>query len=794
MIGNLHFRWWKSTAVLWLSMAASMPLAAQEEWASIHGVVTEAGSGRALSYVQVYLKSGRRGSVTAQDGRYRIEKLKPGTYEVIFHLQGYAGISKKIEATAAGTELNVAMMPTLIELEEVLVSVNRSVDKAQEIGQAISVVTENEIKEKNISQAPEVLKEEPGVFVQKTNQGGGSPIIRGLKANKLLLLVDGIRLNNSTYRGGNFQYLNSVDTEIIQRMEVARGPISVLYGSDALGGSVNVITKVPQLNEQPAWRWQGDALGSVSTADRTAITQTSLGAANDRFGVLFSGSYKSYGDVTRGSSGGKTLMNRLENDSRVTRILNKKQFPLGYHTWDFTATSLLKVSDQQELRASYQANRQLSVPRYDSYEAGQDSIRDTDPQKRDLIFVHYRLSNGFSFFNVMNLTLSLHRQFEKRIRQRFGNVREERDQYETVTYGAQAQFNRIFGVTHSVVYGAELYFDQVDTRSSNLNTSTGVVSPRTTIFPDGSSFLNFGVYVHDDIAVSEKWKLSPGVRFSAFRLRAPFGSETGFGTLTQSPTAFTASVSSMYKLYDGVNFVTNIAQGFRAANMDDAVKLGAAKGDIFDVPNPDVRPEKSLSFDAGFKVASVRFRANVIGFYNRITDLLIREKATFNGLPYYVDGADTLSVYHRANAGRAYTVGFETDVHWVVAERTELYSNLAYTYGQDVSAGEPMTGIPPLNGVIGIRGKVQTLHLELFSRFAFEQKRLSTEDREEDLRIPEGGTPGWMTLNTRVGWSVNDRVKINVAAMNMLDQNYREHVSGYNAPGRNFVLSVQLNY
>lgn len=768
--------------------------------ATILGQVTDKNHNTPLPHVQVFIETINRGDVTNLEGRFRIDRLFPGRYELIFKLQGYKTLLKKgiIVSANESVEINVEMSPTIIELESLLVTATRNKDSAFEVPQLVSIVSPRKIQKRNIQQTPELLREEVGVVVQKTNQGGGSPIIRGLKANKLLFLIDGIRLNNSTYRGGNIQYLSTVDSDALSRVEVVHGPVSVLYGSDALGGVINVITKNPTLNKKHSYTFNGSVSGSLSTADETQTTHVNFMTSNAKWGIILDGSFKSFGDIRRGSHGGSTLMHRLANDSRTERVLNKTQAPNGYDAYDLNTKALVKISDFQRLTLAYQLNRQKAVPRYDVIEVRKDSSRLFDPQERDLVYLSFFNNKGNRFFNSFSATFSLHRQFERRIRQKFGSKIETRDQFRTLTTGLQLQFNKLVAVKHNFVCGTEVYYDDVATKSFQRNTTTDERVASIPLFPDGSFFLNFGLFVQDAVQLLPRWNVTIGGRLSAFKLRAPFEDDPtsliNLGTLEQSSSALTGSLGSHFKINENLAFVTNLAQGFRTPNLDDVSKLGPGKGSsFFDVPNPDVEPEKSVSIDGGVKIHSPRLQANLIGFYNRITDLLVRNPTEFNGLPFIIEEGDTLAVFHKENASKAVTTGFALNAELFLNPNLRLFANLSYTYGQNISADEPLTGIPPFNGIFGIHWNESKYWAEFHARFAAEQTRLPSEDKL-DLRIPEGGTPGWYILSLRTGMKISNSFAVKLTITNLLDLNYREHLSGFNASGRNFILGGQFKY
>ena len=782
-----------------LLTSISKPCLSQQDnqTASLTGQVSDENTGKPLAFVQVFIQSIQVGDDTDDSGMFAINNLKPGEYQVTVKLVGYKTIHSEVEIKLNEVfRINFQMTAESFHLQDVQITASRHVVLEQDASQLVSVITQAEIRDLNANQTPELLREEIGIYIQKTNNGGGSPIIRGLRANKILLAIDGIRLNNSTYRGGNLQYLNTIDPQSIERIEIVHGPVSALYGSDALGGVINIITKSPIMDAQHKQKWDGFASINSSTADNTHSAHLGLQTANSKWGFLVDASFYSHGNITRGTSGGSTLMDRLRNDSRVSRLLNKTQSPNEYNKFDLMTKIQLSPKESHHFSLAYQLSRQNEVPRYDTIESRINSLWLYDPQERDLVYLNYENTNQNGFFETAKFTLSLNRQFERRIQQRTGSSNQTRDQFETVTYAAQIQMNKILLKKHYFVYGSEIYFDHVNANSSIVDLTSGVETSQDPIYPDGSTYLSFGIFGQAELKLSRRLNFNIGTRFSAFKLKAPFaasGSTADLGTFEISPASLTVSSGVTYSITENVNFVSNIAQGFRAPNLDDASKLGPGKGGSFyDVPNPDVQPERILSFDGGFKIATDIIKINLIGYYSDISDLLLRKQTSFNGLPTIVYDSDTLTVFHKTNVGDAFITGIEFGIEAVLSENLLLKSNLSYTYGENSSFSEPLTAIPPLNGFFAIRRQTSRRWFEINSRFAAAQNRLSSEDHL-DLRIPEGGSPGWITFNLRSGFELNEFFNIRFSITNLLDRNYREHMSGFNAPGRNFVLGGEVS-
>ncbi len=770
----------------------------QAEFGRIIGTVTSKESSFGLENVQVYIPARNIGAVTRSDGSFVLKKLQPGYYKLKIRMLGFETVTLDSVLVRAGEV--VVLRPQLVlkvyEVHEIQVTASRHEALQQSIPQLVSVVNRLKIRQRNSAQTPEILREEMGVFIQKTSNGGGSPIIRGLKANKILLLIDGIRMNNATYRGGNLQYLNTIDPGSIERMEVVHGPSSALYGSDALGGTINTITAEPGFSRsgKPAWSGRLETGFSSAEGNHRFTLQTAVHAK--KWGLSLQSARYGYGNITRGGNGGDELMRRLSLTPESGRNLAKKQRPNAYDARYSQFKFTFQPHYKHKFTLFYQLARQGKVPRYDVFERQAYQAYFYEPQNRDLAYLKYENALHGPLADLMILTLSIHRQKEGRVKQKTSSVKMTVDRFSTTTRAWQLQFNKIFRKKHFILYGAEAYYDRLSANSYSRIIADGVgeITSRAPLYPDNSRHDSFGVYAQSEWHLTPPWMLTSGLRYSAFLLDAPFSKKPPLhlGLVKRRTFALTASVSSRYEFNEKISFVSNIAQGFRAPNLDDVSKFGPGKGDSFyDVPNPKIQSETGISLDGGLKFAYENARLNLVFYYTRLNDILIRRPAEFNALPYIIDENDTLAVFHKANAGKAVVSGFEIGgealLKWGIIAR----ANLSYAYGFNQTANEPLTAIPPLNGLFSLRRTSPHFWLELSSRFALEQNRLSSEDLL-DLRIPVGGTPGWFTLNARSGWAINDNIDLQLALMNMLDWNYREHLSGLNAPGRSIVMSGKI--
>jgi hemoglobin/transferrin/lactoferrin receptor protein len=697
-------------------------------------------------------------------------------------------------ATAGGAAAEVASATETsrladVDLEDLLnttvVSAARHPQRIIESPRSISVVTAENLRERNYRTVPEALVELAGVFLQETNYGGGAPIIRGLIGNRILILVDGVRLNSSTYRLGPNQYLNTIDINHVERIEVLRGTRSVLYGSDAIGGLINVITRSPEPSTT------GASLGGafetrLATADQGATGHVSVNYYRQRLGILAGLSDKSFGNLRAGNPVGT-------------------QPHTGYKEADGDLKLTYTISAQQALTAAFQRVHQDDVWRTDLVRPGMkgeppaELQNEWEPQKRDLVSVDYHHSALGSVINGLQLSASCQDQLEKQERvlaSAPGVRRYERN--DVRTYCASLQMNTDVGDHHALTYGAEYYRDQVKSNRVDVDLSSGQRTSGIGRVADGARYWSDAIFLQDEYRPVEPLALDLGVRYSSFSLRATSRhKKTGDVKLSSNPHAFTGSANASLRLRSDLYLMGGVGQGFRAPNVDDMTVLGSFAGG-FEVPSSHLDPEQAVSWELGLKRQGRRATGTVFGFLGSYRDLIDRAPGLFEGLPFLDANHDGIRqdneemVYERRNIGRASIYGIETEGSGRLGRTLSLFGTFAWTRGEDTAAHLPLTRVPPASGTGGVRwtpGEDQWL--EAYTSFAGTQSRLSTADRS-DRRIARDGTPGWATLNLRGGLTSGPALSLTFGVENVLDTSYRRHGSGFHAPGRNVVAGVRV--
>ncbi len=748
----------------------------------IHGIIFNEDY-QPVNDAHIILQYPSRNDVSDKKGRFELGPLDAGTYTIRIEHVSYQTLELKKVKVKSG---RIAVLDTIFlstgiyQSENVIITATRTGQKLSELIPIVSMVDRREIERRNSQTSAEALREESGIFIQKTNHGGGSAIIRGLSSNQILILVDGIRLNNSTYRLGNHQYLTTVDNNMLARIEVVHGPLSVMHGSDALGGTINLVTESPQFSEG-ANQINYNFSNRYATADQAKTVHAGINYITSKLVFQSGFSYKNYGDLRQGTT---NISNKLK-----TAIPGNTQKPSAFTAYDFNGKIIYTPGEKQKLIAAYQQSRQDDVPRFDKYAYNGFNKWFYTPQKRDLLYGVYENKNKLGFINSFRSTFSYHRQQEGREKQKLpqSSLTKELDDVATLGFMFQAQSTY---KTHLLHYGLDLYLDQVQS-SAQIIDSTKTSQATRGRFPDGARYNSLGIFLEDEYHFSKAWQLDAGIRYSVFNTAFTISQDAVQNSYQKQFRALTGSIGLMFKPNMWSSFSSNFAQGFRAPNLSDLTKFGESKGAVFEVPNLAVKPEEALSLDLNYKVNLPKLKMVAAVYYMRISDLLISAPDLYKGKPKIISGTDTLNIKSKQNAGEAFITGFEWSLRYGFAPGFNFRSNLAYTYGENKTARDPVGGIPPFFGLAGLSWQKQDLFLETYTRFAMEQPRLSKDDLD-DPRIPPGGTPGWFTLNMRVEYEISPSIKVNFAIENILDQLYREHGSGINSPGRNFIFGLKI--
>jgi len=681
--------------------------------------------------------------------------------------------------TSAAVPAPYAGAASVGALEEMLVTATGFQAERLAVPYSADVVTAEQFERRQYRTTPQALRDIPGVMVQETAFGQGSPFIRGFTGPQTLLLVDGIRVNNSVFRQGPNQYWNTVDPYSVERFEVVKGPSSVLYGSDAIGGTVNAITQGPYTYGSGV-NVGGQGLYRFASAEHAHAGNAELSVTGDNhWGVLLDGSLKTFGDV----EGGRNVGN---------------QPGTGYDEYDVHFKAEHWFSDRARLVVAHQRVRLNNVPRthrtvdavpFAGTTVGSDLKRELD-QERELTYVQLRGEGIDGPVESFVLSGSWQRQEEVRDRVRGSGARELQG-FEAGTFGlwGRATSDTRIG---KLTYGFEYYHDNVNSFSTT-NTIQGPVA-------DDATYDLFGLYLQNAIPVTDRLTLTLGGRFTYAAADADSVEDPDTGNPIRVDDDWSSLVGSARLAYfvvpEKLNVFGGVSQGFRAPNLSDLTRVDTARTNEFETPAPGLEPEDYLTFEIGAKGRFDRWSFQAAYFYTLIDDQIIRVP-TGN-----VVGGDFEVT--KLNGGDGFIQGIELGAAVELTPQLTAFGNLTYLDGEITSFPDPAGGevdtypdrLMPLTGQVGLRWDPADLPgwAEGQVLMAAKADRLSPRDEGDTSRIPPGGTPGYGVLNLRGGWSPTENVDLIFGIDNVLDKDYRIHGSGTNMPGRNFILTAVVRF
>lgn len=679
-------------------------------------------------------------------------------------LRRAAALAALISAAAAQAQ------EALVELAPVQVTAARTAEPLADIPQAVTVVGREAIETATPQTWTDFLRGQPGAFLQSSGPGQGIVIVRGLKGSEVLHLVDGMRLNNAFFRNSPSQYIALVDPYNIERIELLRGAAGTLYGSDAMGGVVQILTPEPRF-QGTDWQTSGRALARYGSADLARIGR--LESAVGREGFAASAGYTdlSYGNRDAGGGHG-----RLE--------------PTGYDARAYDLKLSGSVGAAQDWMFSVQAFEEPKLPRYHEVVPGYGESADSEyawfqPNDRRFFHARYRYLAPTVLADTLEVHLARQIVNDDRSSRATGSVIDTHEDNRSTLDGLTLQAGKTFGELR-LAYGLELYRDDIDSHRLDTDASTGASEVKTSRFPDGSTSDSAGVYLHGEWTASPRWLIDAGARYSHSRSELP-AADRGVGVDTEDGD-LSGDLGLRYALRPGLNWTANLGRAFRAPNVFDLGTLGARPGNRYNLPNPELEPERITTFDTGLKTAGARHFGEFTLFYSRYRDRI----ASVPTGQTREDGR--IEVQSRNIAGARY-YGFESGYRWRPRPPLLAYASLNYTWGEETQDGasSPANRVPPLNGQLGGLWQAGTYSCEAYVLFADRQDRLAPSDLS-DPRIDPDGTGGWATVNLRGGWKPAQNWRLQLDTLNLLDQKYREHGSGIEAPGRGLVATAELHF
>ncbi len=644
--------------------------------------------------------------------------------------------------------------------------------------------------EEGLRSTPDMMKGVPSAMVQKTAYGQGSPYLRGLTGFRNLLVVEGIRLNNSVFRDGPNQYWNTVDPMSVSRCELAMGSASVLYGSDAIGGTLNILTVAPpEYAGAPTWQRRLYYRGATAEGSQMGRVQVG-GSPTAQFGFVGGVSIKDFGDL----KGGR-------------RVGTQKH--TGYTEQDFDFRADWRGDDDSVITLGHQTVDQDDVWRthktiygidWEGLKAGDDKVHRYD-QQRDLTYFKGRHEDLNGVVDGMEWTVSRQTQGEDLYRV-LTDDQSVRQGFDVMTLGASLQLES-GSPAGKWVYGAEYYRDGVDSYSRKY-AADGTMKKKEIQGPvaDNAVYDSLGVFAEDTMTLWDGGlDLVPGVRYAYSRVDADRVKDVLTGKRVTMDDEWNAVVGSLRVLYPltvdrrHVAFA-GVAQGFRAPNLSDLTRMDSARSNEIETPAPGLEPEHYIEYEAGVKSRFDRLTAQVCYYRTLIDGMIVR---TPTGR--VIEAADEVT---KKNSGDGYIQGVELSARYVVTSNWSTWFSGtlmegevdAYPSSEAVRDRDSISRLMPPTLQAGLRWQTAAdgYWCELVGDAAAKADTLSADDRRDLQRIPPGGTAGYAVFHVRSGVTLVGGVALSLAMENVMDEDYRIHGSGVNEPGRNVILTASCGF
>ena len=726
------------------------------------------------------------------------------------------------------------------QLQEVFLSASKSRELRKRIAEQVEVFSIKDIQKTAPQTSADMLAEIPGIKIQKSQLGGGSPILRGMEANRVLLVVDGVRMNNAIYRKGHLQNSITVSPNILDRTEVIFGPSSVIYGSDALGGVIHYYTRKPSVSEKA--QVNGTFLSRYSTVNNEKTIQGGVELQFPKWASYTSVSYSDFGDLKMGKNRAHDFedwgrvfeysnnTDTFFNDEPVLNSDSNVQKNTGYDQVDFLQKFLFPLAEKTDLSFNFQYSNSSDIPRFDrltEYRDGELRFAEWHygPQKRLLLSSQLKIQPEKRFMHDGTITVAYQNIEESRINRRFGSLNRTTRTEKLDVFSMNGDFSVPLTTSKNRIlsYGIEVTHNDLkstplgETLEVNGNQIIGIADtfPVQARYADGgSSYTSAAAYINYRQDISSRSTLNTGIRFTDTYLYAKWNDET-FITLPDNDiylanSAFTATVGYVYK--PTINWQINgvLSSGFRSPNLDDVGKVRERRGDVT-VPNVDLRPEYAYNAELGILkyFNNKKIHLGLTGYYTLLDNYIIRENFSLNGSSTILFDGEEGNIVANVNRDQAYVVGGTFNFKGAISNSFNTRASLTFTRGKAYDTGEPLSSIPPLFGMFELSYEKNRFNAAIDIRFNGRKKTKDfnltegidrieltpiVDENAEDLRVMHYGSPSWATVNFNSKLRLTSNIDFQLGIDNIFDKHYIEFASAISAPGRNFSFSILANF
>lgn len=764
---------------------------------------------------------------TDKDGVARLDKFASGD-TININQYGF----EEFKFIKSNLDQNITLVYDNELLDEVVISVSKFSQKFREVPKKVTQINKSAIEFTNPMTSADLLKTGGNIFIQKSQLGGGSPMIRGLSTNRLVLSVDGVRLNNAIYRGGNIHNVISISPANIENTEVIMGSASVLYGSDAIGGVMNFYTKKANLSNNSYPKIQLNFRSRYSSASIEKMYHFDFNYGLQKIAFLSSFSKSQFGNLTMGKNGPSEYLrpnyvgvNDVGEDILIQNSNSRVQRNTAYDQVNFMQKIFYKPTENLNIDLGIHFSKSSNIPRYDRL-IRNDENQVTNSGEQGLYYSEWYygpqewlLINSQLTFNPKSKKIYDELKFgvayqkfsesrnSRKFNENFLNSRQE----ELDIFSFNLDFFKKISQSSDITYGLELINNDVGSFAISSNINDFTTLPISTRYPNNSSLNSFGLYVNYKNKIIEDIFFQSGLRYSSTILEADLSQNNiyydfPFENTILKNSAFVGGIGLSWVRNTYNNWKFNINTAFRSPNIDDLAKVFDSEPGNVVVPNPNLKPERSFGIEFG---GYFRTKNNIeLDFSTYITYLynsLLRDDFTLNnGISEIIYDGELSQIQALQNGSKSLIYGVEFGLNMLINKnfRVKSQHNLIAGYELDeLPFSMPIRHIPPNYGNLHLifNDGIITIdtYLNYNSEISFNNLAQSERAKPYIYALDENGnpySPSWVTFNLRSQFLFSEKLNLNFSVENIANKLYRPYSSGISAPGINFIFSVNYDY
>ena len=715
------------------------------------------------------------------------------------------------------------LVPSILKLNEIVVSANKFYEYKKDLPRQIYSINQKEISFQNRQNTADLLENSGAVFVQKSQQGGGSPVLRGFESNRVLLVIDGIRMNNAIYRGGHLQNVLRIDQNTLNRTEVLFGGGSVIYGSDALGGVLYFETLKPKLNSI-----ENNAFYRFGNVNNESTFHYHVNLGFKKWAHLLSFTNSNFNDLRQGTNkesiDGDSIYQRNYYAGRInnrdTMLKNSDpslQIGSAYSQYNLMYKLLFAANKKNNHVLTFQLSNTGNVPRFDRLNQwkGTKNYRSAEwyygPE------LHFLTSYNLNKFVKSNLadnyklTLAFQyieeSRFDRNWQEVYLNKRSEYVHVTSLNLDIIKSIKQNKNSIHEIRYGIDGQYNYVASNAHDENIKNGGITMIPTRYPDGgSNTVYMAVFVSHSWEIGKKFIVSDGLRLNYINLKSNFNNKTFFpflnNSIVQNNTALNGNLGLVFNPNKSIKIYSNLSSAFRAPNVDDLSKVFDSKaGEAIIIPNANLKPENTINYELGFSaIAITKIKLEGVLFFTDIKNAIVVKESTLNGQDSAFYNGIYTKIYSNQNAQQAYIYGYNMQLSIDLWKTVMLYSSLNYTYGRTITNNTetPLDHIPPMFGKSAISFNKNKLNTEIslvYNGWKYlNDFNISGEDNA--MYATPKGSPAWYIINLKAQYTLGKKFKTQLQAGidNITDIQYRVFSSGVSAGGRNIWVGIRIKF